>query len=48
MKKITILLEDAVDQSLREYVSKTYPVQPYGKLSEVINAAVVEYLKSRS
>lgn len=48
MGKITVTLEDNVEKKLRIYVSQNFPEQPFGKLSEVVNQAVKEFLEPSS
>ena len=44
MGKITIIIDDAVEKILREYVTKNFPEKPFGKLSQVVNEALKKYL----
>ena len=44
MGKITITIDEELEEKLRSYVTKTYPVKPFGKLSLVVNKAIKEYL----
>lgn len=44
MKKLTVMLNDDTEKSLREYVTRNYPTQPFGKLSEVANHAIAHYI----
>ena len=44
-KKLTINLAPQTEHALRVYVAKTYPIEPFGKLSQVVNRAVDEFLK---
>jgi len=46
MGKITISLSDDVEKRLREHVTKTYPEKPFGKLSQVVEEALKEWLAS--
>ena len=45
MGKITISLPDDLEKQLREYVTRNYPVKPFGKLSKVVEEALKEWLK---
>lgn len=45
LAKITITLSDKTEKALRNYVTQNYPEQPFGKLSEVVEKALIEYLK---
>jgi len=45
MAKITITLSDETEKKLRSYVTSKYPEKPFGKLSDVVEKALVEYLK---
>ena len=47
MGKITVTLDDKIEKDLRIYVSKNYPEKPFGKLSEIVNQAVKEYLANK-
>jgi len=40
MGKITVTLSDETEKRLREFVTKKYPLKPFGKLSETIEAAL--------
>ena len=44
MGKITITLTDEVETKLRKYVTTKYPEKPYGKLSQVVEEALNEWL----
>lgn len=44
MGKITITLEDETEKQLRSYVTSHYPEKPFGKLSEIVDKAVKEFL----
>ncbi|MCJ7759797.1 ribbon-helix-helix domain-containing protein [Candidatus Bathyarchaeota archaeon] len=45
MGKITVVLSDDVEKELRKHVTAKYPERPYGKLSEVVEEALREWLK---
>jgi hypothetical protein len=45
MPKLTIMLSDKTNRQLREYVAKEYPMEPYGKISQVIEDSLKVYLK---
>jgi len=45
MGKITVTLDDEVEKKLRAFVTSKYPEKPFGKLSQIVNEAVKEYLK---
>ncbi len=47
MGKITISLRDDLEKQLREYVTKNYPIKPFGKLSYVVEEALKEWFKNR-
>jgi hypothetical protein len=47
MPKLTIILTEETNRNLREYVTKNYPLEPYGKISQVIEEAVTEFLKKQ-
>jgi metal-responsive CopG/Arc/MetJ family transcriptional regulator len=46
MPKITLMIPDDLNDELREYVTKKFPKEPYGKLSEVTQKALREYIKN--
>lgn len=46
--KLTVSLNPQTEQALRTYVSKTYPTETFGKLSEIVDKAVIEYLDRHS
>jgi hypothetical protein len=41
-------INDALERRLRLYISKQYPERPYGKVTEVLESALKEYLKAHS
>ena len=43
--KLTISLMPQTEHALRVYVSKTYPIETFGKLSQVVDQALTEFLK---
>jgi len=47
MGKITITLSDDIEKKLRQFVTAKYPEKPYGKLSEVVEEALKDWLKIR-
>jgi hypothetical protein len=48
MPKLTIMLTDETNKKLRDYVSKTYPQKTFGKISQVIEEALKQYLEKPS
>ena len=48
MGKITISLSDKTEKSLRDYVALKYKKQPFGKLSEVVEKSIKEYLEKQN
>jgi hypothetical protein len=46
--KITITLSDETEKKLRSYVTSKYPEKPFGKLSDVVEEALIEYFEKRS
>jgi hypothetical protein len=48
MVKIVIDLDDQLNEKLRHYINKKYPLQTYGKVREVTEAALTEYLQNHS
>ena len=47
MGRITISLTDETEKKLRSYVTSKYPKQTFGKLSEVVETSVKEYLEKQ-
>jgi len=47
MGKITVTLIDEVEKQLRQYVTTNYPEQPFGKLSEIVNQAIMEFMAKK-
>ena len=47
MGKITISLTDETEKKLRSYVTSKYPEKSFGKLSEVVEISVKEYLEKQ-
>jgi hypothetical protein len=45
MGKITVTLSDQTEKQLRTYVTQKYPEQPFGKLSEIVEKALTEFLE---
>jgi 5-methylcytosine-specific restriction endonuclease McrA len=45
MPKLTIILTSETNRKLREYVAKKYPLESYGKISQVIEEALKQYIK---
>lgn len=43
---MTITLTDPTEKTLREYIAKKYPTEIYGKIGEVFDDAVKEYLQN--
>jgi hypothetical protein len=41
---VVIDLDDKLEEKLRLYINKKYPIKPYGKLKEVVEEALTEYL----
>ena len=46
MGRINIMLSDETENNLRDYISKKYPRQTFGKISELIEQTLKEYLKN--
>jgi len=44
MGKITITIHDEIEKKLRQFVTTNYPEKPYGKLSQVVEEALKEWL----
>lgn len=47
MGKITISLSDETEKKLRSYLTSKYKEQPFGKLSEIVETSVKEYLEKQ-
>jgi hypothetical protein len=48
MPKLTIILTEETNRNLREYVAKKYPLESYGKISQVIEEALKQHLKAKT
>jgi hypothetical protein len=46
MGKLTLNLSDKLEETLRTYISKKYPQQTFGKISEITEKALAEYLEN--
>jgi hypothetical protein len=40
------MLSDETENSIRDYIAKKYPRESFGKISEIIETAIKEYLKN--
>jgi len=47
MGKLTVIMDDKIERKLRKYVTRTYPVKPFGKLSSTVSQAIEEYLNKQ-
>lgn len=47
MPKITIELEDSLNRRVRKYIYENFPDSPYGKLKDVVEMALREFLDNR-
>ncbi|HMK95684.1 MAG TPA: hypothetical protein VK536_09845 [Candidatus Limnocylindrales bacterium] len=45
MGKLTIVLSEKTENDLRKYVAKKYPTEIYGKISFVIEQALLKYFE---
>lgn len=45
MGKITIMLNNETENKIRDYIAEKYPRKTFGKISEVIETAINEYLQ---
>jgi hypothetical protein len=45
MVKIVIDLDDKLNEKLRQYINKKYPLMSYGKIKEVIEEALTGFLE---
>jgi hypothetical protein len=45
--KITISLDNEIERKLRMYVARNYPLETYGKMSQVVNEALEEFFKNK-
>ena len=48
MGRVAILLEDEIEQKMRKYIAKKWPLETYGKLSHVVNEALKEYFEEKN
>lgn len=46
--KVTVTLSDEVEKKLRQFVTTKYPEKPYGKLSQVVEEALKNWLDEHS
>lgn len=46
MVKVVINLDEQLNEKLRLFINKKYPLRSYGKIKEVIEAALKEYLQN--
>ena len=47
MGKITVSLSNETEKKLRSFVASRYPEKQLGKLSEVVEASVLDYLEKQ-
>jgi len=47
MGKLTVIIDDELERRLRRYVTRMYPVKPFGKLSLIVSQAIEEYLNKQ-
>jgi len=45
MGKLTVIIDDSLERELRNYIAHKYPERPYGKLTQVIEEALRDFLK---
>ena len=45
MGKLTVMLSEKMENDLRRYVAKRYPTETYGKISYVIEQALIKYIQ---
>jgi hypothetical protein len=48
MVKIVLDLDDKLNEQLRLYINRKYPLKTYGKLKEVVEQALKEFLEKAS
>jgi len=48
MPKLNIILDEALNKRVRKYLFDTYPDSQYGKLKNVVEEALREYLEKRN
>lgn len=46
MVKIVIDIKETLNKQLRLYINKKFPLQTYGKVKEVTEAALTEYMQN--
>ena len=44
MGKMTFTIDEQIEEDLRNFVAKTYPLESYGKLSKIVNEALKFWL----
>ncbi len=42
--KLTISITQETNKALREYVSKNYPTESFGKMSDIVDTAIQQFL----
>jgi hypothetical protein len=45
MGKLVIIINDELEERLRRYIARKYPTETYGKIKQVIEEALTEYLQ---
>jgi hypothetical protein len=45
MGKMVIIIDDKLEDQLRRYISQKYPTETYGKIRQVVEEALKQYLK---
>jgi hypothetical protein len=47
MGKIVFDLDDKLEEKLRLYINKNFPMKPYGQIKKVIEEALKQYLENK-
>jgi len=45
MGKIVVIIDDKLEERLRRYIASKYPTETYGKIKQIIEQALTEYLQ---
>jgi len=45
MGKLVIIIDDKLEEKLRRHISHKYPTETYGKIKQIIEEALTEYLQ---
>jgi hypothetical protein len=45
MGKLVVIIDDKLEERLRRYIASKYPTETYGKIKQIIEQALTEYLQ---